>query len=385
MRWSAAELSACEDAVLSSAVKEATFEHVWHEQPLLMHSLVAWRGGDAAPDGGDKPVLLFVHGTAGSSVGFSGLLDKLTEQFVVHCLDLPGFGKSPSPRAWRGPVEEVVQLYCACLRSYVTGHKLARVCIVAHSFGGYLAAKLIERHPEVADALILVNAAGIYPTLGRTGAFWALFFQSSLPQSLLRALGPAATATFRAIAHLAKAGPFAQYYYLLYSCPEARADTFVGRLISGGFLQGLLSSSRWLDPTLPTLLRTRVPLGFIHGADDGIMPVHQPRAFVRVCGAAVPLCVIAEAGHAPYADRPEAFCEALLRVRGGVRAPGPAGRHLADKLDASGLLSQYKSSFSVAVTSRVIADLYRRLEEASAFGLVAPGLLEIGCGLVDID
>jgi len=37
--------------------------------------------------------------------------------------------------------------------------------------------------------LLQVNPAGIFPTLGEKGAYWAVFFKLSMPQSLLRGLG----------------------------------------------------------------------------------------------------------------------------------------------------------------------------------------------------
>ena len=301
-----------------------------------------------------------IHGTGGSSVGFSPLLDRLTDEFVVHCLDLPGFGKSPAPRAWRGvsSTEDIDELYCRCLVSYLAEQDNKVVSLVAHSFGGYIAAKFIDKHPEMIASLILVNSAGIFPTLGRTGAYWALFFKSSIPQSLLRALGPVAAATFfRAYYYLyisTPPSPFATYYLKLLSCPDAFADTFVGRFIHIGLLRG---SSYWKEPTLRILLKTRVPLGFVHGGSDDIIPVHQARAFLAICGAQVPLCVVHGAGHAPYVDRPDAFCEAVLRVHRQVRAPGPEGTAVADKFHESDLL-RFKSSYSLSATSKSIDDMY---------------------------
>ena len=183
----AALLSDSENAVLSATIKTATFKHNWHfvstesHGPCELHSLIAWKG---VPDG--KPVLVVIHGTAGSSVGFSPLLDQLTDVFVVHCLDLPGFGKSPAPRSWQVvPNEEIAQLYCSCLSSYITGQQMGKVCLlaslrslervlsvcmlqvslIAHSFGGYIAAKFIDKHPEMASSLILVRSAFLQTTV----------------------------------------------------------------------------------------------------------------------------------------------------------------------------------------------------------------------------
>lgn len=58
-----------------------------------------------------------------------------------------------------------------------------------------------------------VNAAGIFPVLGSRGAYWAVFFWLSLPQSLLRSLSTLGSAIVYNLLALARAPPFAQYYY----------------------------------------------------------------------------------------------------------------------------------------------------------------------------
>ena len=45
----------------------------------------------------EKPVLLWLHGAGGTatlSLGISGIIDRLVDEYDIYALDLPGFGRS---------------------------------------------------------------------------------------------------------------------------------------------------------------------------------------------------------------------------------------------------------------------------------------------------
>lgn len=98
----------------------------------------------------------------------------------------------------------------------------------------------------------------------------------------------------------------------------------------------------------------QVPLAFVYRGSDGIAPAHQGQTISRLTGGVVPVRVLSGAGHSPMSEMPDAFCEALREVLPHARRP-EATACVAIPLD------RYRSSYSTAVTTARIADLYETL------------------------
>jgi pimeloyl-ACP methyl ester carboxylesterase len=183
------EIPAREDEVLQERLHETgkRYDHVYldaevHGIRVRLHSIAIESRG--------KPIVVFVHGTAGSALGFTEALRQLCDRFSIHALDLPGFGRSTTEenrKVRKMPTPDLIRWYCDCLKLYIErctdGH---RVSILGHSFGGFLVVEFASFYPDMVEKLILVDSAGIYPILGRSGAYWSVFFSASLPQTFLR-------------------------------------------------------------------------------------------------------------------------------------------------------------------------------------------------------
>ena len=133
----------------------------------------------SAPD-----VLVFIHGTASSSVIFFDVMKKLPRNQKCVAIDLPNFGISGCINLDKYPTNQEL---CACY-SDIIGHTLQklgiveRTILVAHSLGGFLSIYVADRFPI--KKLVLLNPAGILPTLGEYGYYWGVFFKAGLPSSL---------------------------------------------------------------------------------------------------------------------------------------------------------------------------------------------------------
>src|SRR3954468_15469128 len=81
--------------------------------------------------GGSGPVVLLIHGMAGSSVTWEPVLPDLTRHYTVIAPDLPGHGDSDKPRG-----DYSLGAYASTIRDLliVLGHD--RATIVGQSFGG---------------------------------------------------------------------------------------------------------------------------------------------------------------------------------------------------------------------------------------------------------
>ena len=76
--------------------------------------------------------VLVVHGTAGSSMGFTDFAKAVKDRFAVHVLDMPGFGRSLVTSCSRSAMlqmstDNITDMYCACLAAYIKTHRLPKV------------------------------------------------------------------------------------------------------------------------------------------------------------------------------------------------------------------------------------------------------------------
>jgi 2-hydroxy-6-oxonona-2,4-dienedioate hydrolase len=104
-----------------------------------------YRTGAGAP-------LVCVHGIGVTSRYFEPLADVLAGGRRVLVPDLPGWGRSPRP----SQALDLEQLADA-LAGFLDAEGLARVPLVANSFGCQVAVELAVRRPERVSALVLVG------------------------------------------------------------------------------------------------------------------------------------------------------------------------------------------------------------------------------------
>lgn len=124
----------------------------------------------SAPD-----VIVFIHGTASSSLIFFDVMKHLPRNQKCVAIDLPNFGISGRIDLDKYPTNQEL---CQCY-SDIIGHTLQTLGIiehtvlVAHSLGGFLSIYVADRFPL--KKLVLLNPAGILPTLGEYGYYWGCF------------------------------------------------------------------------------------------------------------------------------------------------------------------------------------------------------------------
>src|SRR6185295_12446594 len=105
---------------------------------------------------GDGPVLLLIHGIAGSSATWDEVLPWLAERYCVLAPDLLGHGASAKPRG-----DYSLGAYASGIRDLlgVLGHE--RASVVGHSLGGGVAMQLAYQFPERCERLALVSSGGL--------------------------------------------------------------------------------------------------------------------------------------------------------------------------------------------------------------------------------
>ncbi|MEH2204369.1 MAG: alpha/beta hydrolase [Nostoc sp.] len=127
-----------------------------------------------------KPVMVFMHGWAGSARYWQNTADALSEQFDCLLYDMRGFGRSggkptiaeaseavaesESPQEKSEAIEELtyeLEEYADDLAALLDGLHLQRVYINAHSMGASVATLFFNRYPERVERGIL-TCSGIF-------------------------------------------------------------------------------------------------------------------------------------------------------------------------------------------------------------------------------
>jgi pimeloyl-ACP methyl ester carboxylesterase len=113
---------------------------------------VAYRKVGTGPE-----VLLFVHGIAGSSATWAGVMERLDpERYTMIAPDLLGHGESAKPRG-----DYSLGAYASGIRDLmvVLGHD--RATVIGHSLGGGIAMQLAYQFPERCERLVLTCSGGL--------------------------------------------------------------------------------------------------------------------------------------------------------------------------------------------------------------------------------
>jgi pimeloyl-ACP methyl ester carboxylesterase len=270
------------------------------EVRLHGHRLVYRIGGDLVSD---RPVLLFVHGAAGSSATWKAVMQVLASRYTVIAPDLPGHGDSDKPR-----VDYSLGAHANVLRDLMIALRIERATIVGQSLGGGVAMQLAYQHPQRCERLVLVSSGGLGPEVS-----WMLR-ALTLPgaEYLMPVLFPkvarvAGNAVGRRLARLGIRVPRLEqewHAYVSLTEPENR-QSFIRTLRAVVDPRGQAVSAHdrlYLASRLPTLI--------VWGARDRIIPVaHASAAHEAIPGSR--LMIFDNSGHFPHTEEPEHFVEVL--------------------------------------------------------------------------
>ncbi|MBW4632079.1 MAG: alpha/beta hydrolase [Iphinoe sp. HA4291-MV1] len=131
----------------------------------------------------NKPVMVFIHGWAGSCRYWQGIAHALSEQFDCLLYDLRGFGRSygqptvakasesvvesielESPLAESVAIQELtyeLEEYADDLAAFLDKFQIQRVYIAAHSMGASIATLFVNRYSQRVERAIL-TCSGIF-------------------------------------------------------------------------------------------------------------------------------------------------------------------------------------------------------------------------------
>ena len=280
-----------------------------HSELVREASITRWtkvHGHDVAyRQAGEGPLLVMIHGIAGSSGTWVPAMPLLAERYTVIAPDLLGHGESAKPRG-----DYSLGAYASGVRDLlgVLGHE--RATVVGHSLGGGVAMQFAYQFPQMAERLVLVCSGGLGKEV--TPLLRALTIPGTefvLPVVLRREVHDVLGVAGRALGRLGlRADPFLSEVWSAWArLTDVRAQrAFIHTIRAVIDLAGQRVSARdrlYLAHEVPTMI--------IWGDRDQVIPVsHAHIAHELIPGSR--LEVIEGAGHFLPIERPEVI-DRLLR------------------------------------------------------------------------
>ncbi len=241
---------------------------------------------------GKGPPLLFLHGGEGPLTPSDRYLRELGKNFRVIAPWHPGFGPCDVPADFRR-VDDLAYFYL----DLADHHDLQDAVLCGASFGGWIAAEIAIRNTQRFKRLVLVGAFGIKVSDRETRDIADTFAMPAADIVSTTYLNPTIAArdttklTETELAEIVRSRDALCYYgwqpYM--HNPQLK---------------------RWLG-------RVRIPTLVLWGAEDRIVKPDYGRAYA----AAIPdakFALIAQSGHHPHIEQPEAFARAVTAFVGGA-------------------------------------------------------------------
>jgi pimeloyl-ACP methyl ester carboxylesterase len=253
---------------------------------------------------GEGPVLLLIHGMAGSATTWKQVMPRLAERFTVVAPDLLGHGSSDKPAG-----DYSLGAFASGLRDLLVALGHERATVVGQSLGGGVAMQLAYQYPERCERLVLVSAGGLGVEVNPV--LRLLTLPGSEAVLRLACAGPV-RGTVESVGGLAwrlglQPAPVVRELWRSYAslADDATRKAFLRTLRAVVDPRGqAVSAANRLH------LAGEVPTLIVWGDADPIIPVdHAAAAHDAIQGSR--LEIFEGVGHYPHCEAPERFVEVL--------------------------------------------------------------------------
>ena len=241
---------------------------------------------------GNDRHILFIHGLGSSADRWLGIPGALSTNFHTVSLDLPGFGESDKPATMDYTIENFRKTVVDFINELAIND--AKTSIVGHSLGGYIAAEVAIENKNMVERLVLIDSSGMLkkPT-------------PLLEEYLKVAISPTKDKVRKVFEQMV-ADPT--------RIPSKLVEGFISRI-------NLPNAKYAFKSTLANSANTQIGLGrlklidhiptlILWGSEDKVIPPEHSRLFKENI-ANSHIEIIPDAGHAPFAEKPDQVCEIL--------------------------------------------------------------------------
>lgn len=256
-------------------------------------------------EAGSGPVLLLIHGMAGTCVNWESVIEPLAIDRTVIAPDFPGHGASAP-----GGGDYSLGALASGLRDLLLALGHERATLVGHSLGGGVAMQFTYQFPEMVERLALVSSGGLGPDVSpllRAAALPGADLFISATAGVGSQIGSAIGRGFGALGMRPSAdlAEVTRGYATLRDRERRKAFLATLRSVVGTEGQRIAALDRlYLAEALPLLI--------VWGENDPIIPVeHARKAHAQL--PASRLEIFADTGHVPMLERPGRFIATLQR------------------------------------------------------------------------
>ena len=252
--------------------------------------------------GGNRPLIVFLHGLGGSWQWWQPTLAALSDDFSMCAIDLPGADRS-SPLL--SPPEQAH--YKALVAQLIARLALGPAIVVGHSLGGYVAIQAVIQHAPGIKALCLVAPSGIGPVHNK------LLRLLSLPvagDALIRVTGIGPRIFLRTLVHNPKC--LSDEVLRLANIPLTARKQFLYQLRLGVRLGSTLQST-----LVRSVEQLPMPVSLFWGKYDSVFPVHLAYHAPKVLHAPPPV-IFEHSGHIVNLEEPDRFDTELRSFASGL-------------------------------------------------------------------
>jgi pimeloyl-ACP methyl ester carboxylesterase len=233
----------------------------------------------------DAPAVVLLHGLGLDRNQWSGLIEPLSRTRRVIAFDFPGFGDSdrPSPSVYRYGFEALAETTLDLLAALEVG----RCALIGHSIGAGAALVAAADRPEFVERLVLVAPP---------------CFRTSSPTALRLAMLPVVG---RPLFQRLLGGAVLRRHLGAYAGEREDGRSAIDDAALREATYAMLKAAIDPDTLRARLPRVRAPTLVVWGRDDHVVPwTFGTRLAREIAGARLE---ILECGHAPEAERPDAF------------------------------------------------------------------------------
>ncbi len=256
---------------------------------LARHTVTAPAGPQVIFEGGNGPTLILLHGAGDQAGTWSKVAPRLTANYHVVALDLPGHGDS-APAA--GPLKMET---LAGSTEAVLAHYSPPLTLVGNSLGAWIAMLYARQHPERVARVVAVDGG---PLRGDRPALTKLPANREEARRMIEATMDPGSARV----------------------PDFVVDDVV-RQANRGPMARIVQAGGDLEKSLFDNLRDfSVPVDLVWGESDQLVPLEYARKMEAQLPA-VRLTTLPRCGHMPQQECPVAFSNTLQML---LRQPAPS-------------------------------------------------------------
>jgi len=241
---------------------------------------------------GNDRHILFIHGLGSAADRWMKIPDELSSDFHSVAIDLPGFGESDKPTNIDYTINQF-RKFIISFQKEISIHD-EETSLIGHSLGGYIASEIAIQNQNQVKQLVLIDSSGM---LNQPTPILEEYFNAAMNPS---------KNNVRKVFEKMVADPS--------RIPPQLVDGFIRRINMPNAKQAFkftLANSTKTQIGLDRLRQINsIPTLILWGVHDKVIPIEHSEFFKEAIENSR-LEIIDDAGHAPFAEKPDQVCKIL--------------------------------------------------------------------------